>query len=120
MNSKEDKTELHPLIAKHRAAIEQICQTNRVSKLYLFGSIVKKAQFNESSDIDLLVSFDEESISMEEYVDNYFSLSFELEDLLKRKIDLITERSVKNPLFKKELEKTRVLVYSEPSVLTNG
>ena len=120
MNSKEDKTELHPLIAKHRAAIEQICQTNRVSKLYLFGSIVKEAQFNESSDIDLLVSFDEESISIEEYVDNYFSLSFELEDLLKRKIDLITERSVKNPLFKKELEKTKVLVYSEPSVWTNG
>jgi len=60
--------------------------------------------------VDVLVSF-QEHISMEEYTESYFQLLFSLEDILEKEVDIITERSVKNPYFRRELEETKVLFY---------
>ncbi len=60
-----------------------------VCNLSLFGSSVSDS-LNERSDIDFLVEFLPEKKSY----DNFMELSFYLEDLLGRKIELVTPQSL--------------------------
>jgi predicted nucleotidyltransferase len=46
-----------------------------------------------------------------DYSDNYFALKFQLENILKRQVDLLESKSVKNPFLKKQIDNTKVLVY---------
>ena len=73
--------------------------------------IVLNEKFNEKSDLDFLVSFNK-NIELLDYADNYFNFLFSLEDLFSRDIDLVTEKSLKNPYFIKELENTKQLIYA--------
>lgn len=63
-----------------------------VKKIGLFGSYLKGTQ-KRGSDIDLLVSFEKENLGK-----NYFRVLFYLENLLKRKIDLIATQSLRPEL----------------------
>ena len=86
----------------------KLCKTYKVTKLYVFGSAITE-KFTKESDIDLLVTFD--NIDLQSYADNYFDLKFSLEDLFKRKIDLLEEKAIKNPFFKESINNTKELVY---------
>lgn len=73
-----------------------------VQKLALFGSFVRNEQ-SENSDIDFLVEF----AKNQKNYDNYMNLLFFLEDLFKRKIDLLTPEAMSpyiGPYIIKELE----------------
>jgi uncharacterized protein len=48
---------------------------------------------------------------LNQYADNYFQLKFSLEDTLKRKIDLLEEKTIINPYFKKAVEDHRQLIF---------
>ena len=76
----------------------------KVKTIGLFGSFVKGKQ-NEKSDIDILVIFENK-----DYGDQYFELLFYLEDLFKRKIDLIPEECLRKELLyvKEEAEYVRI------------
>ena len=89
--------------------IKTICKNRFVKSLYAFGS-VNTDKFKSESDVDFLVEFGE--MDIEEYADNYLDMCGELESLLKHPVDLVTVRSVKNPYFKKAVEKTRQLIYA--------
>jgi predicted nucleotidyltransferase len=67
--------------------IRKLCKTNKVKSLFAFGSVLRE-------DADL-----------------YFNLKQLLEDLFNRNIDLLEERAIRNPLFKEEIDKTKVLIY---------
>ena len=101
---------MNTLISDKQEEINRICKQNHVKCLYTFGSI-NTDDFNLESDIDFIVSFDMSKISTEDYVEMYFTTLYELENLFKREIDLVTERSIKNPYFKEEIMDKRVLVY---------
>jgi predicted nucleotidyltransferase len=58
---------------------------HHVKKIGLFGSILRGEHTNES-DVDLIVEFEE---GKKNY-DNFIELAFLLEDILQRKIDLLT------------------------------
>lgn len=88
--------------------IEKVCRTRNVLKLYSFGSIYTQL-FNEESDIDLLVEF--KDLFNENYADNYLDMCYDLEDILKRKVDLVTTNSVSNPIFKQQLESSKRVIY---------
>ena len=88
--------------------IRELCQKNRVKTLYAFGSVTRD-DFNEQSDIDLVVDFEEKDPF--KYTDLYFNLKAKLEELLKRQIDLLEERAIRNPIFRKQLENTRIKIY---------
>jgi len=60
-----------------------------VQRLGLFGSFVREQQASES-DIDLLVEFREGKKTF----DNFIELSFLLEDVLQRRVELITPDSL--------------------------
>jgi predicted nucleotidyltransferase len=79
---------------------------------------VNTEQFNKDSDIDLLVDFGE--MKIEEYADNFFEMCYDLEELFGRSVDLVTTRSVKNPIFKEEIETTKQLLYDIEKELVNG
>ncbi len=81
-----------------------------VSTIALFGSVAKETM-NEESDIDFLVQFSDD-LYLLDYADNYFSLLENLHALLGSKIDLVTEKSLKNPLFIEEIKKTKVELYA--------
>lgn len=89
--------------------IKKLCQEYNVKTMHLFGSVCTD-NFNEKSDIDILISFKE--ISIEEYTDNFFELHDKLQELFHRKIDLITENSLSNPYFIESVEETKKLLYA--------
>jgi uncharacterized protein len=73
-----------------------------VTSLGLFGSFVKNTATTHS-DIDLLVEFE----PSQKTFDNFMELSFYLEDLFDRKIELVTRQSLSKyigPHILKEVE----------------
>jgi predicted nucleotidyltransferase len=95
-------------IEKYRKSIEKLCAKHRVSQLFIFGSVLQPT-FSEKSDIDFLVDF--ETMDVSTYADNYFDFKFSLEELLKKNIDLIERKALRNPFLKEEIEKTKMRVY---------
>lgn len=71
-----------------------------VKQIGLFGSFATGRNTN-NSDIDILVEFK----AGEKTFDNYMDLKFFLEDILKRKVDLVIEKNIK-PELKKEILST--------------
>ena len=88
--------------------IAELCKNHKVKRLYVFGSVLKD-KFNNQSDIDLIVDF--ENMDVEDYADNYFDFKFALQDILKRPVDLLEEKAIKNPYFRKSLNQQRQLLY---------
>ena len=93
---------------KYIKDINKLCVQHNVKKLYLFGSALTD-NFNENSDVDLIVDFN--TISVDDYADNYFNFKFSLQDVFKRSIDLLEEQAISNPYFKKSVLKDRSLIY---------
>ncbi len=90
--------------------IIKLCKTHKVKSLYAFGSVLTE-NFNNESDIDFIVDFS--NIEVEDYADNYFDLKFSLQDILKRPVDLLEEKAIKNPYFRQSLNQQRKLVYGQ-------
>ena len=97
------------LIENYKHELQRLCERYDIKTMYVFGSATS-SDFNESSDIDILISFKE--IPFEKYTDNYFELHEKLEQLFNRKVDLLTERSLSNPYFIRSVEKTKQLLYA--------
>ena len=95
-------------LQKYQAAIAKLCKTHKVKSLYAFGSVLSD-NFNAESDIDLIVDF--ANMEVEDYADNYFDFKFSLQELFKRPIDLLEEKAIKNPYFRKSVNQKRQLVY---------
>ena len=89
--------------------IKDLCLINKVKTLYVFGSVLTN-NFTEKSDIDLVVDIDAEDPL--EYADFYFNLKFSLQDLLKRQIDLLENKAIRNPYFKENIERSKSLIYA--------
>ena len=96
------------IIDSNREAIAQLCKSHGVSALSVFGSVLTE-WFNSESDIDFLVSF--KSLPLELYADNFFSFQNALSELLKREVDLIEDKAIRNPVFRNNVDRTKVLVY---------
>lgn len=90
--------------------IAKLCETHNVKSLYAFGSVLTD-NFRNESDIDLIVDF--APIDVAEYADNYFDFKFSLQDILKRPIDLLEEKAIKNPYFRQAINQQRQLVYGQ-------
>jgi predicted nucleotidyltransferase len=101
---------LNKIISEKQPLLQTLCKRYKISALYAFGS-VNTPRFNAASDIDILVSFDK-NISMDEYAENYFLVHDQLSAMFGRKIDLVTENSLSNPYFIKEIEQTKKLIYA--------
>jgi uncharacterized protein len=89
--------------------IEELCISHNVESFCLFGS----ASRNESttlSDYDFLVRFSSK-IQLLDYADNYFDLLDKLKMLFNRNIDLVSEKSLKNPILIQEINTSKISLY---------
>lgn len=98
------------LIEHKRKELNAICRKHAVSNLYLFGSAVKGSH-KTSSDLDFAVLFYEQ-LSPLEHGSEFFEFKASLEQLFQTEIDLVSYRVVKNPVFKEELDKTKIELYA--------
>jgi len=73
------------LIIEHQDRIKAL----GVKRLGLFGSFVREEQ-GATSDVDLLVEFEQDRKTF----DNFIQLSFFLEDLFRRRVELVTTESL--------------------------
>lgn len=92
----------------YKSSIIKLCKAHKVKSLYAFGSVLTDG-FNKDSDIDLIVDF--ATIEVLDYADNYFDFKFSLQDILKRPIDLLEEKAIKNPYFKNSVNQQKQLIY---------
>lgn len=97
------------VLDQNKLAIDRLCAGHHVKRLYAFGSVLT-GRFSRESDIDLIVEF--EALDPLDYADNYFDLKFRLEELLNRKIDLLEEQAIRNPVFRKSVNQKKVLLYA--------
>ena len=88
--------------------IKALCNKYRVARLFVFGSVLTK-KFKKSSDIDFLVDFYD--VNLYDYADNYFDFKKSLENLLKRQIDLLENKAVKNPYLRQSIDSSKQLIY---------
>lgn len=74
----------------------------RLSRLGVFGSVARGEE-TVTSDIDLIVEFDEPTPAT--LPERYFGLISELERLTKHPVQLLTPNMIKNPFFKRSIER---------------
>ena len=100
---------MNGLIEHHRDAIHALCQEYGVRRLDLFGSAATGAFDAATSDLDFVAEFaDTRSPG---YADRYLSFAEALETLFGRPVDVITERSIRNPYFRQAVEASRQHIY---------
>lgn len=84
-----NRRELLEFLERHKPELER---RFGVRDLALFGSTARD-EATEKSDIDILVSFDGPATSA-----RYFGVQFYLEDLLGRRVDLVTDKALRPEL----------------------
>jgi predicted nucleotidyltransferase len=88
------------LLRSNQASLKRNFGIQRIS---LFGSVARD-QASESSDIDVLVAFNEPTT-----FDRYMGLKYRLEEILRQPVDLVTEAGLK-PRARDHVERDAILV----------
>ena len=92
--------------------IVRFCQRWQVREFALFGSALR-ADFKPESDIDVLVSFKE---TANWGLFDHVQMRLDLEDIFKRKVDLVTRRALEqtqNILLRERILKTAKVIFSD-------
>jgi len=86
-----------------------VCKKHQVTTLYAFGSSISDRFDPKSSDIDLVVKIDDDDpLDRGELLLSFWDT---MEVFFNRKVDLLTENSIKNPFLKQSIDATKVLIY---------
>jgi len=86
------ETRTHGVVSSLMQHGDEIRRLFGVKELFLFGSVVRDEQ-RLDSDVDLLVAFEDAPT-----FDRFMDLKFYLEDLLGRRVDLVTRRAIREAL----------------------
>jgi len=97
-------------IHSRKDELARICLQFGVLRLALFGSATRSDFQPEVSDLDFLVEF--RPMPPPEHARSYFGLISELEQLFKRKVDLVEASAVRNPHIRRNIEATQVPLYA--------
>jgi predicted nucleotidyltransferase len=104
---------MNPSIAKlfheNQEELAGLCKKLGVARLRLFGSATKKRPLKKSSDLDFVVAFSNDSAAG--ISDRFLELGEQLELLFRRKVDLLTERSLRNPFLRQAIERQSQVIY---------
>lgn len=98
------------LIEEKLNDIISLCKKHHVKSISLFGSAAK-GTMHDNSDIDFLVQFSND-IDVLDYADNYFLFLEKLENLIGKKIDLVSKKSLRNPILIDEIDSSKVDLYA--------
>ena len=96
----------HPVLDEQ--AIAEACRTYGVRRLKLFGSAVRDPV--AANDFDFLVDLEE--VEPGKFAKAYFGLLEALQKITGKPVDLVTDRSIKNPYFRVSVDRSKRLVYA--------
>lgn len=88
--------------------IAVLCKKYSINELSIFGSSIRD-DFNQNSDIDILVSFDKNA---EITLFDIMELEKEISKLVNREVDVVEKESLKNPIRKNRILSTREIIYA--------
>lgn len=114
-----DKTTIYERLNLMPEQIADFCKQHHILELSLFGSILRN-DFRADSDIDMLVVFDRSAnphLSLMDLV----GMEYQLEDMVKREVDLIEKRSIvdsNNWIRRKNILNTAQVIYESRPVLS--
>lgn len=97
-------------IGKYAEQIKECCEQFEVVRLDLFGSGTRDDFNEERSDLDFLVTFAEPPRMGAS--DRYFGMLRRLGEVFNRKVDLVEEKAITNPYFRKVVNRERKLVFA--------
>ena len=100
---------IHPKLQVHLPKVIELLEKHKVKSAYVFGSVLSE-NFNEKSDVDFLVDL-KDGLDPVDAGGHLWDLYYGLKDLLQHEVDLLTQRSLKNPYFIDEVNKTKVSIY---------
>jgi predicted nucleotidyltransferase len=100
---------MESLITQNVDEIVRLCRLFHVRQLELFGSAAQ-GQFESDSDVDFLVEF--EPLPEGSRADAYFGLLESLQVLLKRSVDLVMLKAVRNRYFLEAIADSRTTLYA--------
>jgi len=96
-------------ILKKKDDFSELCKNHKVKYLYTFGSCTTDRFDTGKSDIDLLVEIDDpDPLERGEKLMSFWDM---LESFFNRKVDLLTDSSIRNPYLRKSIDSTKVLIY---------
>lgn len=98
----EKQYTLENFSAQIRTALPELRQRYGVKDLWLFGSYVRAEQ-NEVSDLDVLVSFENPNLSLIEFI----QLEHKLSDLLGVRVDLVEKETLKPGIGQRVLQEAQ-------------
>ena len=109
----EPMINLPKVLERYKADLTTLCQQFGVVRLYAFGSVVTDRFDPEKSDLDLLVELE----GMPPLVrgEKLIGLWDALEDLLGRRVDLLTDQPIKNTYLRPNVHSTKQLIYDRKS-----
>jgi uncharacterized protein len=88
--------------------IEEFCTRWKVMEFSFFGSVVRE-DFNEKSDLDVLVTFASETkVGLFEMA----QMKIELGRIFHRQVDLVEKAGLRNPYRRQEIVRTARVVYA--------
>jgi predicted nucleotidyltransferase len=96
------------IVEQNIATVTALCQQHHVRTMYLFGSVLTD-NFSPSSDVDFMVNFGQVSLPL--YFDNYMALKDGLEHALRRPVDLLEEKTIRNPILRRSIDRNKQLIY---------
>lgn len=102
---------LHESIQILLPQINLLLKKHQIKSAYIFGSAISD-RFKDSSDIDFLVNLND-GLDPVEAGEHLWNLEDELKNLLKRNVDLLTERSLRNPYLINEINATKQIIYGQ-------
>ena len=101
---------MNAIVEQHREQLLALCRRYDIRRLDLIGSATRDDFDPVTSDLDFVVEF--ENLTPDNAADRYLGLMIDLEDLFGRKIDLVSYPGIRNPYFKKVVDRTRVTLYA--------
>ncbi len=90
------------------AGLSAFCRTWRISEMALFGSVLRD-EFGPKSDVDCLVTFEPEAPWD---LWDFATLESEFGRLFGRKTDVVETSALRNPFFRREVLRTREVIYA--------
>jgi len=99
-------------IHQQKANLTKLCRRYRVRQLQLFGSAATGKFSPATSDLDFIAEFTDTQSA--DYADRYLDFAEALEKLFQRPVDVLTKRSIRNPYFRTEVERTAQVIYEDP------
>lgn len=90
--------------------LRALCTAHGVKRLEVFGSFAR-GDARPDSDLDMLVEFE----GHERYFDRFMGLKEALESSARRRVDLLTSGSLRNPVFQRVLSREKVPVWTSQS-----